>query len=193
MKNHLPTPTTYYIPRDINESRAKLKSILAEGPVVFKGIFSDTGRAVKRAMDYREALRVIKSLHHSTGLMPLIAQRYVPHGNVSYRVTMAGDKIIQCVTKYGENWKEGKLFWKNEHYKLFKPDRNLVKLCKKTAKVFEIEWCGIDLMKDKEGKWQLIEVNSGPSMDFVISDMDRANTELANYLLHLHKKWSRKK
>ena len=186
-KHRLPTPVTYYIPRDIAVSRAKLKQILAEGPVVLKGVFSDTGRAVKRALKYDDALRIIKTLHKKVGLMPLVAQRYVPHGTVSYRVTLVGDKIIQSIVKRGKNWKEGKLFWKNEKYRTFKPDTKLAALCRKTAKAFGIEWCGIDLMQDAKGNWLLIEVNSCPSMDFVISDMKRANEALAKYLLQVHR------
>jgi glutathione synthase/RimK-type ligase-like ATP-grasp enzyme len=186
VKHKLPTPLTYYIPRDIAASRTKLKRVLDEGPVVFKGILSDTGKAVKRALTYDDALRVLKTLRKKTGTMPIIAQRYIPHGTVSYRVTLAGDKIIQSIVKQGKNWKEGKLFWKNENYRTFKPDAKLVKLCKKTAKVFSLDWCGIDLMRDAAGKWHLIEVNSCPSMDFVLSDMKRANTALAKYLLSLH-------
>jgi len=192
VKHKLPTPITYYIPRDINASRKKLRQILEEGPVVFKGVFSDTGKAVKRAMNYEEALHVISTLHKKTGIMPLVAQRYVPHGKVSYRVTLAGGKIIQSITKYGKNWKEGKLFWKNEKYRTFRPDKKLAAICTKTAKCFGLEWCGIDLMKDSSDRWQLIEVNSCPSMDFVLSDMKRANTEIANYLLHLHNKLVKK-
>jgi glutathione synthase/RimK-type ligase-like ATP-grasp enzyme len=190
-KHRLPTPVTYYIPRDIAVSRAKLKQILAEGPVVLKGVFSDTGRAVKRALKYEDALRIIKTLHKKVGLMPLVAQRYVPHGTVSYRVTLAGDKIIQSIVKRGKNWKEGKLFWKNEKYRTFTPDKKLAALCRKTAKAFGIEWCGIDLMQDAKRKWYLIEVNSCPSMDFVLSDMKRANEELAKYLLQAHREEGR--
>lgn len=192
VKHHLPTPITYYIPRDIAASRAKLRQILDDGPVVFKGVFSDTGRAVKRALTYEDALHVIKSLHKKTGLMPLVAQRYIAHGKVSYRVTLAGDRIIQAIVKYGKNWKEGKLYWKNEKYRTFKPDRKLSALCVKTAKAFGMEWCGIDLMKDADGKWHLIEVNSCPSMDFVLTDMKRANEALADYLLRAHKREARR-
>jgi len=188
LKNKLPTPVTYYIPQDINHARRELKGILDEGHVVFKGVFSDTGRAVKRAMDYGEALKVIRSLRKKDKLMPIIAQRYIPHGKVSYRVTLVSDKIIQSIVKYGKNWKEGKLIWKNERYRLFKPDKKLAALCKKAAKVFGIEWCGVDLLKDADRKWYIIEMNSCPSMDFVLSDMKRANKELANYLLSLAKK-----
>lgn len=185
-KNDLPTPETYYIPHDISWMR--LRALLKKGPVVFKGIFSDTGHAVKRAMNFEEAARVIKELRKKIGLMPVVAQRYIPHGKVSYRVTLAGDRIIQAITKYGKNWKEGKLFAKNERYRLFKPDKNLAKLCKKTSHTFKLEWCGIDLLKDGKGKWYIIEVNSCPSMDFVLSDAKRTSNELLNYILSLHNK-----
>jgi ribosomal protein S6--L-glutamate ligase len=187
-KHKLPTPDTYYLPRDILMAPARLKRLLEEGPLVIKAAVSDTGRAVKRATDYAQAVRVIKQLRKRIGNQPLIAQRYVPHGKVSYRVTLAGDKIIQAVVKKGKNWKEGKLFWKNEKYRLFKPSPKLAALCRKAAKIFGLEWCGIDLMQDKNGKWQLIEVNSCPSMDFVLSDMKRANGEVAKYLLSVEKK-----
>jgi len=187
IKNKLPTPITYYIPRDINMSRGKLREILADGAVVFKGIFSDTGHAVKRATNYKEALHIVGVLRKKVGVMPIVAQRYIPHGTVSYRVTLIGDKIIQSIIKYGKNWKEGKLFWKNEKYRTFKPDRNLTKLCKKTVRVFGLEWCGIDLLKDVDNKWVIIEVNSCPSMDFVVKDMKRANKKLINYFLRLNK------
>lgn len=187
LKNNLPTPETWYVPRNVNTFKERLKEIIKGGPLVFKGVFSDTGKAVKRALNYQEALHVIKTLRNKVGLMPIVAQRYVPHGNISYRVTLAGDNIIQAITKYGKNWKEGKLFWKNEKYRKFKPDRKLTEMCKKTAKAFGLEWCGIDLLKDKKGKWYIIEVNSGPSMDFVINDMKRANKELTEYLESVHR------
>jgi glutathione synthase/RimK-type ligase-like ATP-grasp enzyme len=189
LKHKLPTPKTYYIPRTITLSRGRLNDIMSEGPVVFKGIFSDTGRAVKRAMNYEEAMRVLSKFHRSLGVMPVVAQRYVPHGTVSYRVTMLGDKIIQGIVKSGKNWKEGKLFWKNEKYRTFKPDRDLRKLCKKISKVFGIEWLGIDLMRDAVGNWYIIEVNSNPSLDFVISDMKRVCDELVNYLVRVERKF----
>src|SRR3990172_3221527 len=185
VKNNLPTPVTWYVPRNANTFRTRLRKILEEGPIVFKGVFSDTGRAVKRAVSYKEAVDVIKSLRRQIGLMPVVAQRYIPHGKVSYRVTLAGYKVIQAITKYGKNWKEGKLFWKNEKYRIFKPNRKLIELCEKTAKVFGLEWCGIDLLKDNKGDWFIIEVNSCPSMDFVISDMDRANKELIDYIVNV--------
>jgi len=139
-------------------------------------------------MDYKEALKVIKELRKKVYIMPIVAQRYIPHGKVSFRVTLAGDKIIQSIAKYGKTWKEGKLFWKNERYRLFKVDNRLANICKKTAKVFGLEWCGIDLIKDENGDWHLIEINSCPSMDFVLGDINRSNNELANYLIHLNKK-----
>ncbi len=186
LKHRLPTPITWYVPRNIDAFKASLKTIIKEGPIVFKGVFSDSGRAVKRAMNYQEALHVIKTLRKKIGLMPVIAQRYIPHGNISYRVTLAGDRIIQAIVKYGKNWKEGKLFWKNEKYRKFKPDKKLADLCRKTVKGFGLEWCGIDLLKDKKGNWNIIEVNSGPSMDFVLSDMKRADRELTEYLVHVN-------
>ncbi len=192
LKHGFPTPKTHYIPRSISLSKGKLKEILNDGPVVFKGIFSDTGRAVKRAMNFQEAADVLKSLRKKVGSMPIIAQQYIPHGTVSYRVTLVGDKIIQSVVKYGKNWKEGKLFWKNEKYRSFKVDKNLSSMCKKVASVFGIEWCGIDLMKDEEGKWYIIEVNSCPSMDFVLKDSKRAVGEVSDYLFNLNKNISKK-
>ena len=190
IKNHLPTPVTHYIPRNINMSRQKLRHILEDGPVVFKGAFSDTGRAVKRALNYNEAEKVIKELRKKIYIMPIVAQRYIPHGKVSYRVTLAGNNIIQSVIKYGKTWKEGKLFWKNEKYRLFKVDKKLESLCRKTAKVFGIEWCGIDLLKDEAENWYIIEINSCPSMDFVLKDMRRSNKELVKYLLYKNKNLS---
>ncbi len=192
VKNHLPTPVTFYIPRNINISKSKLKHILEDGPVVFKGAFSDTGRAVKRALNYKEAIKVIKELRKKINIMPIVAQRYVPHGKVSYRVTIVGNKIIQGVIKYGKTWKEGKLFWKNEKYRLFKVDNNIKKICLKAAKIFGLEWCGIDLLKDEAGNWYLAEINSCPSMDFVLKDMKRSNMLLVNYLFEIHKFLSKK-
>ncbi len=139
-------------------------------------------------MDYEEAEKVIRQLRKKIYIMPIVAQKYIPHGKVSYRVTLAGDKIIQAIVKYGKTWKEGKLFWKNEKYKLFKVNKNLEKICKKTSKAFGIEWCGIDLMKDNKNNWYIIEVNSCPSMDFVLRDIKRSNEELVKYLIFKNEK-----
>ena len=193
VKNHLPTPVTYYIPRNINISKTKLKNILEDSPVVFKGAFSDTGRAVKRALNYKEALKVIKELRKKINIMPIVAQKYIPHGKVSYRVTIVGNKIIQGVVKYGKTWKEGKLFWKNEKYRLFKVDNYLKKICLKAARIFGLEWCGIDLLKDKSGNWYLAEINSCPSMDFVLKDIKRSNILLVNYLFKINKSLSKRR
>ncbi len=191
LKHGLPTPITYYIPKNINLLKGRLKEILNKGPIVFKGIFSDTGRDVKRAMNYKDALNAVKLLRKHIGIMPLVAQKYIPHGTISYRVTLVGEKIVQSIVKYGKNWKEGKLFWKNERYRLFDPPKQVISLCKKTASVFGIEWCGIDLMQDSEKNWMLIEVNSCPSMDFVNRDAKRANEELVSYIWKLNNRFKK--
>ena len=77
-------------------------------------------------------------------------------------------------------------------YRLFKIDRNLERLCKKTARIFSVEWCGIDLLKDKNGNWYIIEINSCPSMDFVLIDINRSNKEIVKYLININNKEAKK-
>lgn len=178
LKNKIPTPLTYLISKKLNEK--KIKKILMDGPIVIKAIFSDKGQCVERAKTFEEFEDKLQKIINRAPTTPIIAQKYIEHGNVSYKVLLIGNKVVQGVVIRGKSWEQTGMK-ETENYRTFKPDKKLKELCEKASKAFGMKWCSLDLIKQNKD-WYLIEVNGCPAVDFIYSDMERLGNMLINFL-----------
>ncbi len=180
LEHDIPTPLTYLIPKELNYNKDDIKEILKESAIVIKAVFSDKGICVERAKTFEEFDHKLKKIIDKNPLSPIIAQKYIEHGGTTYRVTLIGNKVIQGVIKRGKTWEQtGQK--ESEYFRTFKPDKKLRELCERASKVFGMEWCSLDLIKDGK-KWYIIEVNNCPSMTFINRDTERITKILVNYL-----------
>ncbi len=181
LEHSIPTPLTYLISKRFKHSKSRVKKILSEDPMVIKAVFSDQGTCVERAKNYDEFEHKIKKIIKKNPESPIIAQKYIKNNNMSYRVTLVGNKVVQSIVKFGKTWEQTGMK-KTEVYRSFKPDKKLKKLCERASKAFGMKWCGLDLVKDDKSNWYVIEANSCPSITFVLKDTKRVANALVNYL-----------
>jgi glutathione synthase/RimK-type ligase-like ATP-grasp enzyme len=189
LKNKIPTPLTYLISKNLSYNEKKIKKILMDGPIVIKSIFSDKGLCVERAKTFEEFEYKLQKIMNKAPTTPIIAQKYIEHGNVSYKVLLIGNKVIQSVVIRGKSWEQTGMK-KTENYRTFKADKKLKKLCEKASKIFGMKWCSLDLIKENSN-WYLIEVNGCPAVDFIYSDMERIGNILVDFLYKEAKKASK--
>lgn len=86
-------------------------------------------------------------------------QKFIGHGGEDVRVIVVGGKFLCAMkrsnpTDFRSNVELG---GKGER---FEADDALIKLCEKTAKVLNLDYCGIDVLFDTDGKPYVCEVNS---------------------------------
>jgi len=186
LNHNLPTPKTYFIPKERQYDSREIKHILTERPLIVKAIFSDNCESVYKAKDYHSFLKKLHTIIKKNPASPIIAQEFIPNNNRSYRATLIGCKLVQFVEKIGKSWKQS---GNNpvEHFRTIKIDPKLKKLCEKATKIFGMDVCGLDLLQ-RDKNWFIIEANSCPALDFIYADEKRLVTLLADYLFKLCKK-----
>jgi glutathione synthase/RimK-type ligase-like ATP-grasp enzyme len=192
LEHKIPTPLTYFIPKKLNYKKENIKKMLVEGPIVIKAVFSDKGLCVERAKTFKEFNYKLKKIINKNPISPVIAQKYIEHGSVGYKVLIIGNKAVQGVVMKGKTWEQtGEK--DTTRYRIFKPDRKLKELCKKASKAFGMKWCSLDLIKQNEN-WYVIEVNGCPSTSLISkdnNDMKKISKMLVNYLYREVKKISK--
>jgi len=188
LEHKIPTPLTYLITKKLNYNKEKIRKILVEGPIVIKAIFSDKGECVERAKTFDEFNYKLKKIINKNPISPVIAQKYIEHGNTSYKVVLIGNKVVQGVVIRGKSWEQTGCKRK-ERYRTFRPDKKLKDICKKAPRAFGMKWCSLDFIK-QNNDWYILEVNGCPSIS-VMNDMKKIAKMLANYLYQEAKKLSK--
>lgn len=191
LEHKIPTPTTYIISKKMNYNKEKIKKLLVEGPIVIKAVFSDKGLCVERAKTFEEFSNKLKKIIDKNPISPIIAQKYIEHGSVGYKVFVIGNKAIQCVMMKGKIWELTGT--KNvENFKYFKPDKKLKEICKKVPRAFGMKWCSLDFIKQDDNLY-IIEVNGCPSTTLISKnnkDLERISKMLVSYFYQEMKKIS---
>jgi len=176
-ENNIPTPETILLSENINIARKNLKEF-AHWPVILKRIEGTMGQYVEKADNLKQAEEIIhKFWVKGNEKLPIIAQEIIY--SPSYRVTTIGGKIVQTALKESKGWKCTGVYEKD--FKKFEIDKVLEKIIKKTAKLFKINICGIDLLK-KEGKWVVLEINSTPAFDFFENEREMLIGNVLDFL-----------
>lgn len=183
LEHNIPTPKTYFVPKERRFDSSAIKSVLASQPLVLKAIFSDNGECVYKVKNYAEFQKQLHAIMKKNPSSPIVAQEFVPNGNRSFRATLVGFKVVQFVEKIGTNWKQTGN-GKKERFRTVKIDEKLKKLCERSARIFGMDICGLDLL-NSGGKWYVIEANSCPALDFIYADEKRLVNLIAGYLCSL--------
>ena len=179
LEHRIPTPKTYFIPRETRFYQKVIKEILRESPIVLKGVFSDNSTQVERVSDYPMFVKKVKKIAEKGHGSPIIAQEFIPNLNRSYRATLVNHKLLQFVVKISKSWKQSGHV--REHFRTIKVNKKLRNLCEKASRALGMQVCGLDLILNN-GKWYVIEVNSCPGLDFIYHDEERLVRKIASYL-----------
>ena len=177
-KNHIPTPKTIILPKEINSALNKLEKV-NRWPIVLKRIYGCQGDFVDKANNLEEAEQLIKKFNSkSKSTHPIIAQNFI--SSPSYRVLVIDGKIVQTALKKKGFWKKTGVYTKD--FKKFKVTPTLKKIINKISKVSGIRICGIDLLK-KNGRWYVLELNSSPCLAFFDNEREMLVEKIMNFLV----------
>jgi ribosomal protein S6--L-glutamate ligase len=186
LEHNIPTPKTYFVPKERRFDSSTIRSVLADRPLVLKAIFSDNGECVYKVNDYSGFQKKLHMIMRKNPASPVVAQEFVPNNNRSFRATLVGYKVAQFVEKIGTNWKQTGN-GKKERFRTLKIDSRTRKLCERSARIFGMDICGLDML-NHDGKWYVIEANSCPALDFIYADEKRLVNLIADYLCSLCKR-----
>ncbi|MFK8028561.1 MAG: RimK family alpha-L-glutamate ligase [Gammaproteobacteria bacterium] len=156
--NNIPTPDSI-VSSDLHYINNKLREALVQQKkLVLKPIFGSQGKGVQLIESQSQYID-FDEMH---GVMYL--QEFIDAGEdvgVDYRVFVIGDEVISCMKRTGESWitnvaQGGKV----ESVEL---DETIQQLALEAVRVTGLEYSGVDLIRDKQGKFWVTEVNSVPA------------------------------
>ncbi len=158
--NGIPMPDSIYAPLcyypDAQISEKFLDCVEKLGfPLIAKLCYGSLGSGVFKIED-RSALRAFEDRNK---LNAHFYQKFIGCGGEDVRVIVIGGKYV-CAMKrrndsdFRSNVEQGGVGEK------YSADENLITLCEKVASILQLDYCGIDVLTDNDGKRYICEVNS---------------------------------
>ena len=154
------TPETW-VCESRHEAHAVMSREISENnPLVIKPLFGSQGKGV-RLIRQGDALPVPMEAHVD-GLYYL--QRYVDSGEGAWhdhRVFVIRGKAIAAMVRHGASWVNNVAL--GGRCEAVTPDSELGALAEAASKAVTIDYCGVDVIRDRHGKLYVLEVNSIPA------------------------------
>ncbi len=128
------------------------------GDVVVKPLFGSGGRGIVRVSDEEMAYRVLRTAEVQRWVCYL--QRYVPHGSEDVRAFVVGGRVIAACRRVGSDWRSNVgrgAVTRPQALTAAQED-----LALRSCRALGVEYAGVDLVEDEEGKTWVLEVNSIP-------------------------------
>ncbi|MEI7916925.1 MAG: RimK family alpha-L-glutamate ligase [Methylophilaceae bacterium] len=159
-QNKISTPDTW-----ICESRHHAQVIIAreisnDNPLVIKPLFGSQGNGV-RLLQLGDKLPVPMEAYVD-GLYYL--QRYIDSGEGvwhDYRVFVIRGKAIAAMLRHGSSWVNNVAL--GAQCEAVSPEGELGALAEAAAVAIDIDYCGVDIIRDRHGKLFVLEINSIPA------------------------------
>ena len=154
----IPTPPAW-VTTQPEEARARMESEFAQGhSVVTKPLFGSQGVGLRRFSSQEE----LETLSPDQGLFYL--QRYVDSGESShdFRVFVIAGKAVAAMRRCGVTWLN------NVHQgarcePVMLDEILLVRLAEDAVKALDMNYAGVDIIRDRNGRATILEVNSIPA------------------------------
>ena len=158
--NNVPTPPTWVCESRHHAQSIVLRETMAGRSLVIKPLFGSQGQGVRK-LESGVALPVPME-QHVDGLYYL--QGYIDSGEGEwhdYRVFVIHGRAVGAMIRHGCQWINnvamgGRCEW-------IEPSGEIANLALAAASVVEIDYCGVDVIRDRQGKLYVLEVNSIPA------------------------------
>ncbi len=159
LKQHgIPTPATW-----VCESRQQAHNIIHtqlqhQTALVIKPLFGSQGQGV-RLIERHDSYPLPRDLFVD-GVYYLQQKIETGEHNYDYRVFVVNNQAVATMQRSGEGWlhnvaRGAQCTWIE--------DAQIALLAEKAAKVLNIDYCGVDIIRDADGKLWVLEVNSIPA------------------------------
>jgi RimK family alpha-L-glutamate ligase len=165
VKNNIPTPKTYVLPFSYGLNILKKyphieDMILAHNisyPFIIKQRHGSFGNQVYLVNNSNE----LDILLQSIGDKDLLAQEYIKEAyGIDYRVNVVGHKAVSCVMRQNKTSFKSNIHQGGIMIPIIKMDKRLQSLAIKASKSVDASFAGVDIIKTKDNKYLVLEVNS---------------------------------
>jgi RimK family alpha-L-glutamate ligase len=150
----IPTPRTL-VTEDFNTALVACQEM---GDVILKPVFGSEGKGMVRVRDEETAYRVLRAWEMNRYIYYI--QEYVPHFQEDIRAFVVKDRVIASMLRSGTGWKTN--FSKGAEVKPVKLDGEMETLALKAARLIDLDYAGVDLMRAEDGRAFVVEINSIP-------------------------------
>ena len=150
----IPTPRTL-VTEDFNTALVACQDM---GDVVLKPVFGSEGKGMVRVNDEETAYRVLRAWEQNRYIYYI--QEYVPHFQEDIRAFVVKDSVIASMLRRGTGWKTN--FSKGAEVKPIKLNGEMERLALEAARLFKLDYAGVDLMRTEDGRTLVVEINSIP-------------------------------
>ncbi|QQG41546.1 MAG: RimK family alpha-L-glutamate ligase [Candidatus Woesebacteria bacterium] len=154
-------------------------------PFIAKDVIGSCGTGVFKISNDNELDELLKKFNSNFKVKALLFQRFLPNA-VDLRVVMLGGKIVGAMKRTAKpgnflsNFSQGGLV---EEYRIGE-DSEASSIATNTVKLFKLDYCGVDLMRNIEGKWIVLEVNRSCQFEgFEKATTINVAQKVINYLL----------
>ena len=159
-QNGVPTPATWVCESREQARKIMLREHMAERQLVMKPVFGSQGIGVRRLAKGQPM--PVPMDEHVDGVFYL--QNYVDTGDGEwhdYRVFVISNKVNSAMVRYGNQWVNNVA--QGGRCESLCVDEETDALAVAAAKAVEIDYCGVDIIRDRSGKLYVLEVNSIPA------------------------------
>lgn len=154
----LVTPPTWVL-RDRNVALDLVKNELSQGHfVISKPLFGSQGEGIRRI----EKMTDLPWLTSSHGIYYL--QQFVPClGDVfsDYRIFVINNEVVAAMRRCGKSWLNNVA--KGATCERIEPTTEMMTLAIQATKLLKMDYAGVDILEDRTGKLNVIEINSVPA------------------------------
>lgn len=157
-RSGLPTPATL-VTADPRSAQAFVQEIGAAGrPLVLKPLFGSQGTGLMLIRD-PASLPEADAVNGIWYLQAFIES--APRGAADWRLLVAGGQVVAAVKRTSADWRTNVALGGRCHAAV--PDRSARQMAERAADILGMSYAGVDLMRDRAGRWWVLEVNSIPA------------------------------
>ncbi len=176
----IPTPPTW-VTADPDEARAVARRELSRGRwLVSKPLFGSQGEGVQ----LHTSLDSVASLRPPGGVYYL--QHYVGTRPArDFRLFVIGTQVVAAMCRHGADWRTNVA--QGGRCQRIVPSKEMIFLAEESARVLQLYYAGVDLIRDESGRLWVIEVNGIPAWKGLqgVCDVDITERLVDDFLARL--------
>lgn len=129
-------------------------------PYIAKDIIGSSGIDVFKISSSSDMTKLLEKFNSNLKIKSLLFQRFLPNAE-DLRIIILDGKIIGAMKRIAQPGNFLSNYSQGGSVRLYDIENDLEagRLALEVSELFKLDYCGVDLMKNNEGKWVVLEVN----------------------------------
>lgn len=158
--NRVPTPQTWVCESRYQAQEVYLRETMAGRQLVIKPLFGSQGQGVRKLTS--STTFPVPMEEHVDGLYYL--QAYIDSGEGAWhdhRVFVIRGQAVAAMIRHGSHWVNNVA--QGGRCEAIAAEGELAQLAEAAARAVNVDYCGVDIIRDRDGRLYVLEVNSIPA------------------------------